>query len=220
MSQLPEHQGSGLEHRPVCTGGDSPVDLYKSRGLDLTPAERRQRRSNRRWMAVITIVSIGILTAALIATAVYNSNEPSGPAIKAPPGFHTENDGYFSYVVPSAWANNPSFTDQAGDVDTSGPSGFAAEHIDYRVTAPVLGEAQPASLQSFGQAKPTPYQLAGGHPITVKGAAAALSFTMTRPDGFRAVLVDAWDARAGVELWLEVSAPAAETDTVLASLQA
>jgi hypothetical protein len=202
-------------------GRDLPaVDRHRERGLDLTPEEVAARRSNRRWMLALAVSSIIILALALVATGVFVSNEPSGPKVAVPPGYRAVNDGYFSYTVPSTWANNPANTDQAGDVDTSGPSGFAGEHIDYRRTAPPLGAAPPLALRAFGVSRPTPFDLTGARLITVPGTTAAFRYVATRTGGFRATVVNAYDNRAGVELWLMIQAPPDVTEQILSSLQA
>lgn len=220
MSDVPDlrHLEFELERRAAKPSVPA-VDRNRSRGLDLTPEERIARRRNRRWMLGLAIPSVIVLAAALVASQVSWNNEPRGPAITAPAGYKALNDGYFSYVVPVGWNQDPANTDSAGDVDTSGPTGWAGEHIGYRTSAPVLGEAPPVSLRAFGVARPSRFDLVGGHPVAVKGAA-AISYTATRPDGFRATVIDAWDARAGVELWLMVNAPAPITEQVLESLQA
>ena len=208
--------GQGLDRRP----GGIAVDRNRERGLDLTPEELVARRQNRRWMLFLAVPSIIVLLLALIATGVYWSNEPSGPKVTAPPGYKAVRDGYFGYVVPGSWSTNPAFTDDAGDLDTSGPNGWAGEHRAYRPNAPVLGETPPSSLLAFGMPRPEPMQLTGGHPLTVKGADGAFIYEATRPGGFRATVVDAWSAHTGVELWLMVQAPAAVTQQVISSLQA
>jgi hypothetical protein len=195
------------------------VDRHRARGLDLTPEERVNRRSNRRWMLGLAGSSIVILVAALVASGFAANNEPSGPRITAPAGYQTVNDSYFAYVVPNTWATNPAFSDLAGDVDTSGPTGWAGENIGFRRATPVMGETPPVPLQAFGVLRPGPFQLAGGHAIAVRGAAAAFLYTATRPGGFHATVIDAYDARNGVELWLMVDASPAVTDQVVSSLQ-
>ncbi len=220
-SALPElpaevSPGDGLDRRP----GGLAVDRHRERGLDLTPEELVARRSNRRWILFLAVPSIIVLLLALIATGIYWSNEPSGPKVAAPAGYKAVSDGYFGYVVPKSWATNPAFTDDAGDIDTSGPSGWAGEHRGYLFHRPVLGQIPPASLQAFGMPRPEPFQLSDGHPVAVKGADAAFAYTATRPGGFRATVVDAWSAHTGVELWLMVQAPASVTDRVVSSLQA
>lgn len=213
----PDGPGYGVER--VAPAGVA-VDRHRDRGLDLTPEERAARRNNRRLMLMLVIPSIVILVLALIATSFYWSNEPSGPKIAPPRGFQAVSDGYFTYAVPDSWSNNQEFTDNAGDIETSGPTGWAGEHRAYRFKPPVLGETPPASLQAFGMPRPEQFQLTGGHPVAVKGAASAFEYVATRPGGFRATVIDAWSSRTGVEVWLMVQAPAAVTQTLVSSLQA
>lgn len=208
--------GSALDLR----SGGLAVDRNRARGLDLTPEERIVRRRNRRLLLGVVIPSIVILFLALLSTAVFWNNEPSGPRIAAPPGYKAVSDGYFAYVVPKPWATNPAFTDDAGDLDTSGPSGWAGEHRAYRLKPLTLGGTPPSSLEAFGMPRPEPFQLTGGHPVAVKGAAAAFRYTATRPGGWRAEVIDAYDARTAVEVWLMVQAPPDVTERVLSSMQA
>ena len=170
-------------------------------------------------MLGLGVFSVAILSAALIASTVANNNEPKGPRLTSPPGYHVVNDSYFAYIVPSGWTGNPAFTDQSGDVDTSGPSGWAAEHIGFLRTNPVLGETPPPSLQSFGMPRPEPFQLTAGRAVSIPGAGPAYQYTATRPGGWTATVVDAYDARAAVELWLMVQAPPDVTARVLSSLR-
>lgn len=169
-------------------------------------------------MVGIAGVSIALLVLALIASAVAESNSPSGPSITAPAGYSAARDGYFSYVVPATWKIDQSQTDATGDVYRAGSSGFAAESIRYQAKPPVLGEKPPPPLEAFAVPRPQPYQLIDGHPASVPGASTAFAYVLTRP-GFTATVVDAWDPRSGVEIWLEVGAPSAVTSTVIASLR-
>jgi hypothetical protein len=207
-------EGGVLEPR------SAPAPARRGRGLELTPAEHQAVRRNRRWMLAFFVPSVALLVLALIASAVAESNQPRGPKAVAPPGYKAVRDSYYSYAVPAGWSTNGIYTDQTGDVDTSGPSGWAGEHIGYRAAPPVLGEAPPVSVEAFGVAQPAPYTIAGGHAVRVPGAAAAFEYTFSRADGFRAVAVDVWSARTGVELWLVVHAPAGETGVILSSLTA
>jgi hypothetical protein len=191
-----------------------------SRGLVLTPGEIVARKRNRRWLLIIAISSIVVLVAALIASGVANSNTPSGPKVVAPTGYQAVHDGYFSYVVPSGWSTNQAFTDSAGDVDRSGSTGWTGEHIGYRTTAPALYEPQPASLAAFGMSRAEPYTLTGGRPIQIPGASTAFSYDMTRPGGFHAPAVNAWNDRYGVELWLVIDASPEVTAQILNHLTA
>lgn len=222
MSDLPSPWDTPAPAGSDLEVADRPGGLQRPRaggGLELTPAERMARKRNRRWLLGISIPSVAVLLLALLASRQAQNNQPTAPTVAPPAGYRVHNDGYFSYAVPSQWSNNPLFTDQGGDVDTSGASGWAAEHIGFRRDAPVLGEAPPASLEDFGMPHPEPYSLAGGHPITVHGAAAAFGYTMTRP-GFSAQVVNAWTTSYDVEIWLVIHAPAPVAARILASLRA
>lgn len=221
VSDLPGPRDRPDEPSAEVSLADRPGDLERrsSRGLELTPAERVARRRNRRWLLGIAVPSVAVLALALVTSGKAESNQPRGPAITAPAGYVVHRDGYYSYVVPAGWAPNVEFTDSTGDVDTSGPDGWAAEHIGYRTGPPVIGEPQPASLRAFGISQPQPYQLSGGHPIAVPGASVAFAYTMTRP-GFSATVVDAWSDRSSVEIWLVIHAPSAVTSRILGSLSA
>lgn len=196
------------------------VDRHRTRGLELTPAEVAARRSNRRWMLFLAVPSVVILVLALIATGVFVNNEPSGPKISVPAGYQAIDDGYFSYAVPQQWKNNPANTDQAGDMDTSGPSGFAGEHSSLERNPPVLGEKPPVQLEALGSAEPAPFALSAGRAVVIPGASTAFRYTASRPGGFHATVIDAYDYRAAVELWLMIQAPPNVTSTIVSSLRA
>ena len=200
-------------------GGDrSDVDFHRDRGLDLTPTERARRRSNRRWMLGVACGSIVILGAALGVSAIEASKAPNGPQITVPTGYKAVYDGYFTYAVPSSWSTNPAFTDQAGDVETSGSSGWAGQHIDYLLHAPSVSATVPAAVDSFGQSAPASLTLSGSRSIDVKGASVAFEYQANRPNGFHALVVHAWSSRTDVELWLLVHAPQSQADQILTSL--
>ena len=216
MSEIESWNGGAVVRQPP-TGA---VDRHRERGLDLTPEERVARRSNRRWLLAIAIPSVAVLALALIANGMAQHNQPRGPDIALPTGYQAVRDGYFTYAVPKSWPNNAALSDNAGDIDNSGPSGWAGQHVAFRATPPTLGGTPPVGLQAFGLMQPRPFTLVGGHPVSVKGASVAFAYTATRPGGFRAAVVDAYDARAAVEIWLMVSAPPGVEQQILASLQA
>lgn len=221
------HDGAALPERPTPTGSagelerrpEWPVDRHRGRGLDLTPEELVARRHNRRLLVGIVVPSVVVLGLALLATATFWNNEPSGPHLVPPAGYKAVSDGYVAYAVPVGWTTNPAFTDDAGDLDTSGPDGWVGEHRAYRLAAPVPGETPPTSLQAFGMARAEPLTLADGRPAQVKGATVAYTYTATHPGGFRATVVDVWSSRSGVEVWLMVRAPDTVTRTILSSLE-
>ena len=220
MTELPSEWEPPPDGRSDLSRRDFPVDPYKARGLDFTPEELVARKRNRRWMLGLAVSSIVVLVLALIASGVAQSNQPKGPHLTPPPGYKVVTDGYFGYVVPKSWTTSQEYSDNVGDIDTTGTSGWAGEHVAYRLDAPVSGEVPPVSLQAFGLPRPKSFQLTGGHPTTVIGAATAYAYTMTRPGGFVASVVDAWDARAGIEIWLVVKASPTVTDQVMSSLRA
>jgi hypothetical protein len=204
--------------RPACDHGPVPTRLDGS--PDFTSEQRRARRRNRQWLGGLAAFSIVVLTLALIASAVAESNSPNGPSLVAPAGYKTVRDGYYAYAVPADWSTNPSFTDSAGDVETSGAGGLAAEHIAYRASAPAPGEVPPASFSAVGALHPEPLSLSPPVAISVPGAAAAYSYRVSRPGGFRAVALDVWDSRTAVELWLLVEAAPDVTSVVVSTLRA
>ena len=99
-------------------------------------------------------------------------------------------------------------------------TGFAAEHIAYSPTAPHLGNAPPVQLQALGAPNPTPFELTGGQSIQIPGTSAAFRYVATRPDGFAATVINAYDYSAAVELWLMIDSPPAVTQTIVSSLRA
>jgi hypothetical protein len=46
----------------------------------------------------------------------------------------------------------------------------------------------------------------------------AYEYTLSRPQGFRAIAIDAWQAKTDAELWLLVRADSAHTTAVISSL--
>jgi hypothetical protein len=138
--------------------------------------------------------------------------------VTVPPGYRAVSDSYFAYAVPADWSQNNAYTDNAGDLDTQGPSGWAAEHLEGRTSPPPPGEAPPSSFAVFGQIRPVPFHIGPATRISVKGATVAYRYTLTRPPGFQAVAINAWRVDSGAELWLLVHADARTTAAVIASL--
>jgi hypothetical protein len=189
----------------------------RARG-ELSPVERAVRRKNRRWMSVVLLPSLLIGVVALIATVVASSSGPSVHPRVVPPGFRAVSDGFFAYAVPSSWSQSSAYTDNVGDLDNEGRSGWVGEHVGARPGPPVPGEAPPAALAAFGEPRPLPYRLGPATPIQVSGASLAYRYSLTRPGGFEATLVDAWQSGPGAEIWILIRADAPTTATVLSSL--
>jgi hypothetical protein len=184
----------------------------------LTPAQLRTRRRNRFWLVGITVATLTML-----AVGFYIGNRTAGPAPPTPSlvpaGYKSVADNYFAYAVPSRWATSSLYSDFAGDLYNGDSSGWAAESVSARITAPVLGEPRPKSFEAFGEDPPRPYQISRGHPIAVTGATVAFEYTITRPGGFTATAVDAWQASSGAELWLLIDASSATTAEILSTLR-
>jgi hypothetical protein len=192
--------------------------LERRRRGELTPGERAVRRKNRRWLAAIAVPAVVIGIVALIASVVDESGGPSVRALHVPAGYQSVGDGFFAYAVPATWSQSSAYTDDVGDLDTQGRSGWAAEHLGVRSAPPVADETPPSSFATFGELRPAPYRLSPAVSVRVHGATVAYRYLLTRPGGFRATAIDAWQAGSGAEIWLLVYADPDTTATVIASL--
>ena len=194
--------------------------LERRRHYELTPAERALQKRNRRWLLLVSVPAMVIGAAALIAAVAADRSSPSVHPLSVPVGYKAVSDGIFAYAVPSSWSTSSLYSDNVGDLDTAGTSGWAAEHVDARAGAPTLGEPPPAVFETFGQDKATPFQVGAGVPEGVSGAAAAYRYQISRPGGFAAVALDVWQSSSGAELWLLVHAPPSTVAQILATLRA
>jgi hypothetical protein len=208
--------GEVQELPPPITGGA----LDRRQRGELTPLERAVRRKNRRWMTVIVVPAVLIGVVALIASLEIGSGGSSVHPIHVPPGYRSVSDGYFAYAVPAGWSQSSAYTDDVGDLDTQGSSGWAAEHLGGRQAPPTAAETPPASFATFGESRPIPFQLGPASPVRVRGATVAYQYTLTRPGGFQAVAIDAWQASSGAQIWLLVRADPATTAAVIGTLNA
>jgi hypothetical protein len=210
-------QHEAVQELPARAPGSA---LERRRGAELTPVERASRRKNRQWMGVIAVFSVILGASALVAAVVAGSGGSTVHPLEVPASYQAVSDGFFAYAVPAAWKQSSAYTDDVGDLDTQGASGWVAEHLGARSAAPLAGETPPASFATFGESRPVPYQLSTSTPALVHGAAVAYRYTLSRPGGFQAIAVDAWQASTGAEVWLLVHADAATTSAVFASLNA
>jgi hypothetical protein len=185
----------------------------------LSPAERAAKRRNRRLLTYVLVPSLLVGTAALLAALIASRTGPSIRPLDVPAGYQAVSDGYFAYAVPSNWSQSQAYTDDVGDLDTQGTAGWVAEHVDARANPPVAGETPPTAFATFGEPRPTPYQIGAGSPVRVVGATSAYRYLVTRPGGFQATAIDAWQAKTSAEVWILIQADSNTTDTVLASLR-
>lgn len=211
LPQLPE-----LPERGPPRGG---LERRRPRQLEpLTPAEKQLRRRNRRLMGWVAIPGLLLGAAALAATLAAGSGPPAPRPLSVPAGYQAVNDGVFAYSVPRAWAKNLEYSDDTGDLDYSGTDGWAGEYLGARRTPPAAGERPPASFSVFGENRPAPYTVGPAQRITVPGTTVAFRYELTRPGGFDAVAVDAWQSSSGAEIWLLVHAAPTVTSAVIGSL--
>jgi hypothetical protein len=202
------------------TGGAFGTGLQRRPPGALSPAERAIRRRNRRLMGFVLLPSIVIGAIALVAALAASSTGPSVHPLDVPAGYQAiSGDGYFAYSVPSSWSQSSAYTDDVGDLDYQGATGWAAEHLDARANPPTAGETPPNTFAAFGEPKPTPYQIGAATPTRVDGATVAFRYTVTRPGGFEATAVDAWQGSSGAEIWLLIDADPSTTSAILASLR-
>ena len=124
-------------------------------------------------MAGIAIPALIFGTAALIIAVRAGSGGPSVRPVGVPAGYHAVSDGYFAYAAPSTWSENNAYTDDVGDLYTSGSSGSVAEHLGDRTSPPGPGEAPPSSFAVFGQSRPGPFRMGPTTPTTLPGARVA-----------------------------------------------
>jgi len=198
--------------------GSSHDSLARRHGSELTPAELATRRRNRRLMSFVLAPSLVIGGLALLATFIASSDQSSLRPLQVPAGYKAINDGYFAYAVPSGWSTSSAYTDDVGDLDTQGATGWAAEHVDARPNPSVPGETPPTAFRAFGEPQPAPFQTGPPTPIQVPGATVAYRYTITRPR-FQATAVDLWQTNSGAEVWLLVDANPSITQTILGSLK-
>jgi hypothetical protein len=220
VTNLPSETRSGRPEQAASRPGPTGGALEPRRGAELTPAERKIRRRNRQWFLVIAIPAAVLGVIALIASILADQSTSSVKPLTVPAAYRAVSDGVFAYAVPATWATNDFFTDDVGDLETSGPTGWVAEHVDARPNPPVAGETPPQALQALGVSTPRPFDIGTAAPIRVPGAATAFSYQITRPGGFRATAVNAWQASSGAEIWLEVDATPATTARILSTFRA
>jgi hypothetical protein len=195
------------------------ADLEPRRSAQLSPAERATQRRNRRLLAFVLVPSVLVGVVALMAALIASRSSSSIRPLHVPPGYHAVSDGYFAYAVPTSWSQSDAYTDDVGDLDTQGTTGWAAEHVGARADPPKPGETPPSSFAAFGEPRPTAYQIGPATPVTVAGATVAYRYLVTRSGGFHATAIDAWQTNTGAELWLLIDANPSTTSTILASLR-
>lgn len=170
-------------------------------------------------MAWVAVPGLLLGAAALAASLAAGGGPPAPRPLSVPPGYQAVNDGVFAYSVPRTWSKNIAYSDDTGDLAYSGVDGWAGEYLGAKASAPSAGERPPASFAVFGQTRATPYTMGPAVPVTVAGATVAYRYEVTRPGGFNAVALDAWQASSGAQIWLLVHATPAVTSTIISTLR-
>lgn len=195
---------------PVASGPLVPAD-------DAPPSRQRVRRT-RLWMLLLLLTPVCLAVISLLTYAASNP-EPVVHPTSTPQGWQAITDAYFGYAVPASYSQNAGWTDTDADYFYGNPAAFVAETLVVAKTSPTAATRPPASFKDFAEQSPVPYSLSGGHPLSVPGTNFGWEATVTRPGGFRATAVDAWESGTQTEIWLLIRAPAAVTRQVVASLQ-
>jgi hypothetical protein len=184
------------------------------------PPPRSQVRRNRTWMTLLLLTPVILAGLAVLAFATDGGGGPSVKPRSVPAGYDAITDSYFGYVVPKSYQQNTTWTDQNADFFYGEAPAFVAETLLITKMSPTPSSHPPASFGSFGQLKsPVPYTVSDGHAVRIPGTAFAYEESITRPGGYHALALDAWERDSSTQVWLLIRAPARVTSTVVASLQ-
>ena len=193
---------------------DAPVRLDVSG----QPVTRRRIRRTRRWMLLLLLTPACLIVLVAVTVGSKGPKEPVVHPAVTPAGYVPVTDAYFGYAVPKGYSENAAWTDQNGDFLYGTARAFVAETMQVTSHAPTASAKQPASLRDYGLDAPKPYRVGTWRPLHVAGAQAGWETTVTRPDGWKATLVDTWIKQTSTQVWIMVHAPAGVAGKVVASL--
>ena len=147
-----------------CPRSGSGQTLERRQRGELTPLEVATRRRNRRWMGLVLAPSLVIGAVALIVAVVASSGRP----VRAPgPGavrLSGRQRRLFCLRGSVNWSQSSAYTDDVGDLDTQGQSGWAAEHVGARASPPSAGETPPTLVCHLRRAAGRPVPDGAGDP--------------------------------------------------------
>jgi hypothetical protein len=197
----------------------SPTSSDDEAADDEERLRQARARRNHLWMLLmaLTPVVFGILYVLGVFTG--GDPEPVVNPIHTPAGYTGVTDAYFGFAIPKGWTENNAYSDANGDFEYNGKGGWAGERESIQKVSPGVNNPVPVPLQSFEIGVPTPFKVSGKHRVTIPGIAWAYQMTLTRPGGFRAEAINAWEPHSQTELWLMVTSSATVDHTVLSSLQ-
>lgn len=164
-------------------------------------------------------VVVGVLSI-LILKAQGSTSIASVRPTTVPAGYRSVSDGFVGYAIPSAWTRSSAWDGNNGDYFYQGRSGWLGESVGVRASLPVPGRGPPSQLEMFGQVAPRPYTLGPAHRVTIAGTDRAWTYRLSRPGGFSATAIEAWQRGDQTETWMLVRADPATTSTILATLRA
>jgi hypothetical protein len=183
------------------------------------PVTRERIRKTRRWMLLLLLTPLCLFGISVLAFGTSGPPEPVVHPRSTPRGYEAVTDSYFGYAVPASYTQNTTWTDQNGDFLYGTQRTFVAETEAILTRSPTAGAQAPPAFKSFGERTLVPYRTGPAHRVTVPGTRIAFEEQITRPGGWRATAVDAWEQDTTTQVWLLIRAPASVTRQVLASFQ-
>jgi hypothetical protein len=208
-----QYRGSGpLRRRGQA---NSPV-LFDTSGV---PVTRERVRRTRRWMLLLLLTPLCLFGISILAFGTSGPPEPVVHPRSMPPGYQAVTDSYFGYAVPNSYTQNTTWTDQNGDFLYGRQNAFVAETEAILTHTPTAASPPPSSFKSFGERTLVPYRVGPAHRVTVPGTHIAFEEQITRPGGWVATAIDAWQQGTTTQVWLLIRAPGSVTHQVVASFQ-
>jgi hypothetical protein len=207
------YRGSGPLRRRDQT--NSPV-LFDTSGVLVTPERVRRTRS---WMLLLLLTPLCLFGISVLAFGTSGPPEPVVHPYSTPAGYVAVTDSYFGYAVPKSYTQNTTWTDQNGDFLYGRQSAFVAETEAILTHSPTAASTPPPSFKSFGERTLVAYRAGPAHPVTVPGTHIAFEEQITRPGGWVATAIDAWERGTTTQVWLLIRASPSVTRHVIASFQ-
>jgi hypothetical protein len=207
------HRGSGPLRRR--DHGNSAV-IFDVSGV---PVTRERVRKTRRWMLLLLLTPLCLFGLSVLAFGTNGPDEPVVHPRSTPRGWQAITDSYFGYAVPASYTQNTTWTDQDGDFFYGREGAFVAETESILNRAPTATAHPPPSFRSAGEPTLVAYTVGPAHRVTVAGTRIAFEEQVTRPGGWKATAIDAWQWDTTTQVWLLIHAPASVTGQVMASFQ-
>lgn len=197
-------------------------DTEEARGVPFVSfvALAQARRRNRQWMVLLLVVP---LVVGGITLAAWEGSGTTGPALqpsRVPAGYRPVTAAPLVYPIPRAWTQSAAYSSDNGDFYFAGPGGWVGEAVGIQSTLPTAGRDRPPQLGLFGAPTSRRYTLGPPHPLRISGMDRAWSFPLTRPHGFTALAIEAWQRSSHTVAWIVIRANRATTHDVVTSMRA